>query len=137
MIKSNSLNFKDQVYKLVKQIPQGKVMTYRDIALALGRLNWSRQVGWPRTELSSRRGLRPRPRGAFMQGKAFLARAVGNALHKNSDPSVPCHRVVDRNGRLAPNFGFGGAKEQRKYLLAEKIKFRDKMHVDLSKSLWK
>lgn len=65
-----------------------------------------------------------------------MARAVGNALHKNRDPNVPCHRVVDRNGRIAINFGFGGWKQHRRRLLAEGVKFRDKMHVDLDSCLW-
>ncbi|MBP1578365.1 MAG: MGMT family protein, partial [Oscillospiraceae bacterium] len=31
------------------------------------------------------------------------SRVVGWALHNNPQPGViPCHRVVDRNGRLAP-----------------------------------
>jgi len=64
---------------------------------------------------------------------------VGQILHHNPDPKkTACHRVVDRNGRIAPNFAFGGAKEQRRRLLAEGVKFKkDKMHVDFSKSLWK
>lgn len=64
-------------------------------------------------------------------------RMVGWALHANQSSAVPCHRVVDRDGRLAPNFAFDGWREQRKRLLAEGVKFRDEMHVDLSKNLWK
>lgn len=74
---------------------------------------------------------------AGLLGKPHWSRHVGWALHANKNPDVPCHRVVDRNGRLAPNFGFGGAEEQRKRLGAEGVKFSDKMHVDLSKSFWK
>lgn len=33
---------------------------------------------------------------AKMAGNPRMARAVGNALHKNPDPStIPCHRVVN------------------------------------------
>jgi methylated-DNA-protein-cysteine methyltransferase-like protein len=63
------------------------------------------------------------------------ARRVGWALHANKDPKIPCHRVVDRNGRIAPNFAFDGAKEQRIRLLSEGIVFKDEMHVDLARFL--
>ena len=67
-------------------------------------------------------------------GKPKAARAVGNALHRNPDPKmIPCHRVVNREGRLAPGFGFGGPIEQRKRLLKEGVKLKDKKHVDLEK----
>lgn len=66
-------------------------------------------------------------------GKPKAARAVGNALHRNPDPkTIPCYRVVNREGRLAPGF-----KEQRKKLLKDGVKFKDKKHVDLKKHLWK
>jgi methylated-DNA-protein-cysteine methyltransferase related protein len=51
------------------------------------------------------------------------ARRVGQALHANRDPDVPCHRVVFADGHLAPNYAFGGAKEQKKKLMAEGVKF--------------
>ena len=50
---------------------------------------------------------------AALAGNGGAARAVGNALHKNPMPGViPCHRVVNAQGRLAPHFAFGGADEQ-------------------------
>lgn len=64
------------------------------------------------------------------------ARMVGWALHANRSSEVPCHRVVDRNGRLAPNFAFDGPEEQRRRLQVEGVKFRDSLHVDLNKHLW-
>lgn len=33
-------------------------------------------------------------------GRPKAYRAVGNALNKNDDPSVPCHRVVRSDGRV-------------------------------------
>ena len=41
---------------------------------------------------------------ALILGDRRLSRAVGYALFSCRDPEVPCHRVVDRNGRLAPAF---------------------------------
>ena len=41
------------------------------------------------------------------------SRAVGYALHANPLPGVvPCHRVVNRFGQLAPAFAFGGREVQ-------------------------
>ena len=91
-----------QIYEIVKQIPEGKVTTY----------------GWIAKQL----GLRD-------------VRKVGYALHVNKDPKVPCHRVVNKEGRLAPNFAFNGAEEQRRRLEAEGVKFTDAMHVNLNRSV--
>lgn len=61
------------------------------------------------------------------------ARRVGQALHANTNgSSVPCHRVVNKDGRLAPGYAFGGPNEQRNRLVAEGVKFIDDTHVDLS-----
>lgn len=98
-----SKDFKSAVYKLVKGVPRGKVTTYGEVAIKLGKPNWSRQVGW--------------------------------ALHQNRDLTTPCHRVVDRNGRLAPNFAFDGWREQKRRLEAEGVNFKDEMHVDLLRFL--
>ncbi len=38
--------FFEQVYRLVGQIPRGKVASYGQIARALGNARWARQVGW-------------------------------------------------------------------------------------------
>ena len=64
------------------------------------------------------------------------ARKVGFALHANKDSNTPCHRVVNKDGRLAPNFAFDGEAEQRRRLLDEGVKFSDEMHVDLAACLW-
>lgn len=62
------------------------------------------------------------------------ARRVGHALHANRDSSgCPCHRVVNKEGRLAPGYAFGGPNEQKNRLLAEGVKLIDEMHVDLAK----
>lgn len=65
------------------------------------------------------------------------SRTVGWALHANKSDKVPCHRVVNREGKLAANFAFDGWKEQRRRLLAEGITFRDEMHVDMGKHFYK
>ena len=70
---------------------------------------------------------------AAMAGNGGAARAVGNALHRNPDPAViPCHRVVNAQGRLAPHFAFGGDAEQQRRLEAEGVEVIDR-RVDLKK----
>ena len=61
---------------------------------------------------------------------------VGWALHANKSSEVPCHRVVNLEGRLAANFAFDGWREQKRRLFAEGVKFKDKMHVDLEGAIW-
>ena len=42
---------------------------------------------------------------AVRLGNSGTVRVVGNALHQNPDPkNIPCHRIVDRTGRLAANY---------------------------------
>ena len=46
---------------------------------------------------------------AELAGDKKMARAVGNALHRNPDPEhIPCYRVVNAKGELAGAFAFGG-----------------------------
>lgn len=73
---------------------------------------------------------------AELAGDKRMARAVGNALHKNPDPdNIPCFRVVNAKGELAGEFAFGGAGEQAKLLEADGIKVADG-RVDLEKYQW-
>ncbi len=65
------------------------------------------------------------------------ARSVGWALHANKDLSVPCHRVVTKDGRLAPGYAFGGQDVQREKLIKEGVVFKNQMHVDLKKCMIK
>ena len=74
---------------------------------------------------------------AAATGHPKAARVVGYALHNNPLPGIiPCHRVVNRNGRLAPGFAFGGADEQRGLLEEEGVVFDENGNVDLSVCLW-
>lgn len=59
---------------------------------------------------------------AAMAGCPRAARAVGNAIHTNTDPiAVPCHRVVGSDGRLGSNYGLGGPSEQKRRLAEEGV----------------
>lgn len=70
---------------------------------------------------------------AEMAGDRKMARAVGNALHKNPDPeNIPCFRVVNSKGELSGEFAFGGAGAQARLLQAEGVEVVDGK-VDLRK----
>lgn len=98
-------NFFERVYNEVRKIPEGKVMTYGQIASRIGTRD---------------------------------ARRVGHALHANKEGSgVPCHRVVNKDGRLAPGYAFGGPDEQKMRLLAEGVEFLDETRVDLGRCGWR
>lgn len=94
----------ERVYEYVKTVPRGKVVTYGQVAAAIGAPRCARQVGW--------------------------------ALHVNPEPGViPCHRVVNREGRLAPAFAFGGEAVQASLLEAEGVEVVGG-YVDLNKYRW-
>lgn len=100
-----TMNFFEKVYEIVKQIPQGKVATYGQIAFAAGSPRAARQVGY--------------------------------ALHVNPQPGIiPCHRVVNRFGALAPAFAFGGREAQAALLQAEGVEIGSDDTVDLQRYLF-
>ena len=70
---------------------------------------------------------------AALAGDKKMARAVGNALHKNPNPDeIPCYRVVNAKGELAGEFAFGGIHAQARLLEADGIEVKDGK-VDLKK----
>ena len=96
------MNASKIVYKLVRQIPAGKVATY-------GQLAALADTG---------------------------PRAIGQILHKNSDPqNIPCHRVIHANGTLAAGYAFGGEGVQKSLLAKEGISF-EKGKINLNKFGW-
>ncbi len=79
--------FEKKVYRVVKKVPKGKTLSYKEVAVKLGN--------------------------------AGLARAVGNALHKNKNKFVPCHRVIKNNGEIG---GWAwGSKKKRDILNKEGV----------------
>ena len=95
----------DKIYTVVRQIPEGKVSTYGQVARSAGNPRWSRVVGY--------------------------------ALHANpAFGQIPCHRIVNRDGRTAPAFAFGGSDVQRSMLEAEGVTFLPNGCVDMKKHFW-
>lgn len=102
-------DFANRVFGVVKHIPRGKVATYGQVA---------RLIGAPRA-----------------------ARYVGYALRANPEPgtdpdSIPCHRVVFKDGRMAKGFAFGGEEVQRTMLKSEGVMFDDEGNVVMEECLW-
>ncbi len=76
-------------------------------------------------------------RVAAMAGNPHWSQVVGYALHVNPKPGViPCHRVVNREGKTAEAFAFGGGETQRALLEKEGIIFEPDGTVDLKKYGW-
>jgi methylated-DNA-protein-cysteine methyltransferase-like protein len=101
----NQTGFFQEVYRVVRQIPRGKVASYGQVARLAGNPRASRAVGW--------------------------------ALHVNPQPgTIPCHRVVNRQGRLAPGFAFGGEDVQRRMLEAEGVFVGDDYCLDMKRYAW-
>lgn len=74
---------------------------------------------------------------AMILGNPNASRAVGYALHNApSQRSLPCHRVVNRKGELAPGAIFGKQEFQRDLLLAEGILFDINGLIDMERCIW-
>ena len=72
---------------------------------------------------------------ALHLGNRNFARAVGNILHNNPNPEhIPCHRVVNAQGKLSRSYAFGGIDAQRRLLASEGVVFKNDYIVDLSVS---
>jgi O-6-methylguanine DNA methyltransferase len=63
------MTFADKVRNIVRKIPEGKTLTYQEVA---------KRAGNPKA-----------------------ARAVGAIMRTNYDESIPCHRVVRKDGSQA------------------------------------
>ena len=73
---------------------------------------------------------------ARLAGMPRCARTVGYAMAGCKDPSVPCHRVVDRFGGTKICFDTYAPGTQRALLEAEGVQFRPDGTVDLEQSQW-
>ena len=101
--------FYNTVWKIVREIPAGKVSTYGQIA-----------------------GYIPAPRGVPEdQYRALRARWVGQAMSA-SPQGVPWQRVINSQGKIS----YRGSSEQRRLLEAEGIPFDERERVDLKRYGW-
>lgn len=75
---------------------------------------------------------------AAMAGSPLASRAVGQAV-KNTPPylDIPCHRVVNKSGDMAPGYVFGGKEKQRLLLKKEGVVFLKDGRINMKESLWR
>lgn len=73
---------------------------------------------------------------ARLAGMPRCARTVGYAMAGCTDPSVPCHRVVDRFGGTKACFDTFAPGTQRALLEAEGVTFMLDGTVDLGQCQW-
>jgi methylated-DNA-protein-cysteine methyltransferase related protein len=75
---------------------------------------------------------------AWMVGRPRAARVVGYAMSRVPDGlNIPCHRVVNKAGALAPNHVFGGEQNQRDRLKQEGVTFLENGCIDMEKYQWR
>ena len=70
---------------------------------------------------------------ALIIGNPRWARRVGRAMFY-APGDIPCHRVINSKGEMAPEYAFGGDAIQREMLKKEGVIFKSNGRVDLKKS---
>ena len=101
-----SYSFFEDVWEVVKLIPEGRVTSYGAIAKYLGSPGASRMVGW-----------------------------AMNACHR-ADISIPAHRVVNRTGLLTGKVHFGEPDAMQIALEKEGITIIKNQIQGFKKHLW-
>ncbi len=69
-------------------------------------------------------------------GIKSAARTVGWAMHGAAGNSLPCHRVVNRNGELTGKIHFGDPDLMESLLRSEGVKFDKEGRVIMDKYNW-
>ena len=104
--KKDTFTFFDDVYAVVRQIPKGRVTSYGAVAGYLGTKLSARMVGW-----------------------------AMNAAHAQK-PTVPAHRVVNRNGMLSGKAHFETPTKMQELLEKEGIKIEKETIINFEKHKW-
>ncbi len=99
-------SFFEDVFAVVRLIPRGRVSSYGAIARYLGTAGSARMVGW-----------------------------AMNASHQ-SDPGLPAHRVLNRQGMLSGKHHFGDPGQMQMLLEAEGIEVREDQVQDFERIFW-
>jgi methylated-DNA-protein-cysteine methyltransferase-like protein len=104
-------NFFEQVYALVRCIPEGTVTSYGRIANMLGAPNAARAVG-------------------------YALRALKDKKDDADYASVPWQRVVNSQGRISIQNREFGAQLQAKLLREEGVAVSEDLQINLDLYLW-
>lgn len=68
-------------------------------------------------------------------GGFYSGRTVGFAMRAAPEArKLPCHRVVNKQGEMAPGFCFGGEDKQRALLKKEGVRFLDNGRINMERS---
>lgn len=74
---------------------------------------------------------------AALAGYPKAAREVGYAMKRVQQAwNLPCHRIVNIKGTLAPTYAFGGKEKQRQLLEEEGVTFVDTETIDMDQHRW-
>lgn len=72
---------------------------------------------------------------ASLLGGFYSGRTVGFAMRAApGERNLPCHRVVNKKGEMAPGYCFGGAENQRRLLAKEGVRFQPDGRIDMERS---
>lgn len=104
--RSKHYSFFEDVWDVVRQVPNGRVTTYGAIGAYLGAKSSARMVGWAMN-------------GSFM------------VL-----PKVPAQRVVNRSGLLSGKVHFATPTLMEELLQKEGIEVKEDKVVDFAKLFW-
>lgn len=105
-MKMSDQGFFERVYKLVRQIPEGRVTSYGAIALYLGTARSARMVGW-----------------------------AMNNCHTQKE-YVPAHRVVNRIGLLTGKMHFGNSTTMKQLLENEGAQIDNDRIINFKEMFW-
>lgn len=72
---------------------------------------------------------------AAMAGDPSAAQEVGHIMSR-APSHLPCHRVVNKTGSLAPEGVFGSQARQRRLLEEEGVTFTGKGFIDMRRHVW-
>lgn len=100
------MSFYEQVYQVVRLIPEGRMSSYGAIASYLGTKGSARMVGY-----------------------------AMNAAH-SANPPVPAHRVLNRNGLLTGKFHFGTPSMMQQLLENEGVEVIDDKVKNFKTLFW-
>ncbi len=98
--------FFNRVYKVVRQVPAGRVTTYGAIAAFVGSPGAARMVGWA-------------------MNKSY-----------SLDEYVPAHRVLNRIGALTGKHAFPGSETMQQLLESEGVKVENNQVVNFKTHFW-
>lgn len=74
---------------------------------------------------------------AELAGYPKASREVGLAMSQaRSEKQLPYHRVVNKNGTLAPDYAFGGKEKQKALLREEGVAVSDEDIIDMRRHMW-